>query len=60
MNNKKVAWMPHSGVNTSKISKWGIFNGIRYDLKTYADMVSATGPAGLFRLINGYCKQELK
>lgn len=59
-NKKKVFWMPHSGINTHKPWKWGLLNGLRHDVRTFADMISATGFTNLLKQILFFAKEELK
>lgn len=60
MNDKNVAWIAHSAVNTHKYLKWGMFKGLRLDLKTYSDMVSATGFNNFVKQIMFFAKEEIK
>jgi glycosyltransferase involved in cell wall biosynthesis len=60
IHDKKVLWMPYSGTNTDKALKWGIMNGFLFDLKTFGDMMFATGFNNFLRQILFYAKQELK
>ncbi len=59
-NNKNVAWIAHSAVNTHKYMKWGLLKGFRLDFKTYADMVTAAGINNIVRQIMYFAKNELK
>lgn len=59
-NDKNVYWMANSAVNTSKSLKWGFVNGLRYDIRTFADMISAAGFGNIFRQILFYAKYEHK
>ncbi|HLN20740.1 MAG TPA: glycosyltransferase family 2 protein [Bacteroidales bacterium] len=59
-NGKVVAWMAHSGINKQKYIKWGFINGVRLDLKTYSDMISATGFNNLVKQILFFAKQEFR
>lgn len=60
LNRKKVYWIPESAINTDKSQKWGILNGIRYDLKTFGDMLFATGLNNFLKQLFFYAKDELK
>jgi glycosyltransferase involved in cell wall biosynthesis len=60
LNEKKVFWVPQSATNTDKSLKWGFMNGIRYDLKTFGDMLFATGLNNFFKQLFFYAKDELK
>lgn len=60
INGKNVFWVPHSGINRHKYLKWGLFNGLRLDLKTYADMISAAGFNNILKQILFFAKKELK
>lgn len=60
INNKNVFWMPSSAVNRHKYMKWGVIKGFTLDLKTYADMISATGFNNIVRQIMFFAKNELK
>jgi glycosyltransferase involved in cell wall biosynthesis len=60
LNQKKVLWMAHSGTNTDKALKWGLVNGLIYDMKTLGDMVFATGVNNFIKQILFYAKDELK
>lgn len=60
LNKKKVFWIPQSAINTDKSLKWGFLNGIRYDMKTFGDMMFATGLSNFFKQIFFYAKDELK
>lgn len=60
LNNKNVYWMPHSAINRHKYMKWGVIKGFTLDLKTYADMISATGFNNIVKQIMFFAKNELK
>lgn len=60
VNRKKVVWVAHSGINTQKSIKWGKKSGFRLDLKTYSDMISATGFNNFLKQILYFAKDELK
>lgn len=60
LNRKKVYWMPHSGINTHKVLKWGLMTGLWQDMKTFYDMVSATGFPNFVRQALYFGKDELK
>jgi len=60
LNHKNVLWMAQSGTNTDKALKWGWVNGFIYDMKTFGDMVSATGVNNFIKQILFYAKEELK
>jgi glycosyltransferase involved in cell wall biosynthesis len=60
VNRKKVAWVAQSGINTQKSIKWGKMNGLKLDLKTYSDMISATGFNNFLKQIMFFAKDELK
>jgi glycosyltransferase involved in cell wall biosynthesis len=60
VNRKKVAWVPHSGINTQKSIKWGKMNGFKLDMKTYSDMISATGFSNFMKQVMFFAKDELK
>lgn len=60
LNNKNVYWMPHSAINRHKYMKWGVLKGFTLDIKTYADMISATGFNNIVRQIMYFAKNELK
>lgn len=57
---KKVFWAPHSGLNTHKPWKWGLLNGLRHDIRTFADMISAAGFMNLLKQILFFAKDEFK
>lgn len=57
---KIVFWFPHSGINTHKPWKWGLLNGLRHDVKTFADMISATGFINIVKQILFFAKDEFK
>ncbi len=57
-NNKKVEWMAHSAINQHKYLKWGILKGLRLDLKTYSDMITATGFNNIVKQIIYFGKDE--
>jgi len=59
-NNKKVEWMAHSAVNRHKYLKWGVLKGLRLDLKTYSDMITATGFNNIMKQIIFFAKNEFK
>jgi hypothetical protein len=59
-NKKKVFWIPQSATNTDKSLKWGFFQGLINDMRTFADMMFATGLGNFFRQIFFYAKDELK
>jgi glycosyltransferase involved in cell wall biosynthesis len=59
-NNKKVYWVPHSGINKQKFMKWGIFDGLKLDFRTFTDMISATGFNNFIRQILFFARNELK
>lgn len=59
-NNKKVAWIAHSAINKHKYLKWGVLKGLRLDLKTYSDMVSATGFNNIVKQIMFFAKNEIR
>lgn len=60
LNGKNVFWMPHSGLNTQKFQKWGLFTGLRLDMKTFADMITATGFNNFARQIMFFARDELR
>lgn len=60
LNNKNVYWMPHSAINRHKYLKWGVLKGFTLDIKTYADMISATGFNNILKQIMYFAKDELK
>lgn len=57
---KKVFWVPHSGMNTHKPWKWGLVNGLKHDVRTFVDMISATGFINLIKQILFFGKNEFK
>jgi len=59
-NKKKVFWIPQSAINTDKSLKWGFFQGLVNDVRTFVDMMFATGLGNFFRQIFFYAKDELK
>jgi hypothetical protein len=59
-NNKIVYWIPHSGINTQKPSKWGFLTGIKYNIMTFADIISASGISKVLKQILFFAKDELK
>lgn len=59
-NQKNVLWIAHSGINMQKYEKWGVMTGLRLDLKTYTDMISATGFINIIRQILFFARLELK
>lgn len=59
-NKKRVYWVPQSAVNTDKSLKWGVLQGFINDIRTFADMMFATGLKNFFRQIFFYAKEELK
>lgn len=60
LNKKKVFWIPQSAINTDKSLKWGMLNGLIYDIRTFGDMMFATGLNNFFKQILFYAKDELK
>lgn len=58
-NKKNVYWFPHSGLNTHKPWKWGVINGLKHDIKTFADMISAAGFINLVKQILFFAKKPL-
>lgn len=60
LNGKSVFWMPHSGLNTQKFYKWGLLKGLRLDLKTFADMITATGFTNFARQLLFFARDELR
>jgi glycosyltransferase involved in cell wall biosynthesis len=60
LNGKNVLWIPHSGINTQKYLKWGVINGLKLDLKTYSDMISATGFNNMVKQILFFARNELR
>lgn len=60
LNKKKVYWIPQSATNTDKSLKWGLIQGLINDVRTFADMMFATGLSNFFRQIFFYAKDELK
>lgn len=58
--NKRVFWMPHSGINTHKPWKWGLLNGLKHDVRTFADMVTAAGFMNLLKQILFFAKDEFE
>lgn len=60
LNKKKVYWIPQSATNTDKSLKWGLVQGLINDVRTFADMMFATGLNNFFRQIFFYAKDELK
>ena len=59
-NGKHVLWVPHSGINKHKYLKWGMINGLKLDIKTYSDMISATGLNNMMKQILFFAKDELR
>lgn len=59
-NRKNVRWIAHSGINMQKYDKWGLMTGLRLDLKTYRDMISATGFTNIVRQILFFARNELR
>ncbi|HLN54578.1 MAG TPA: hypothetical protein VK207_01230, partial [Bacteroidales bacterium] len=59
-NDKNVAWIAHSAINRHKYLKWGVLKGLRLDLKTYSDMVTAAGFNNMMKQILYFAKNELK
>lgn len=60
LNDKNVSWVPHSAVNSDKQVKWGMLNGIRLNIRTYSDMVSAAGFNNIMKQIFFFAKEELR
>lgn len=60
INNKNVAWIAHSAINTHKYMKWGLLKGFTLDLKTYVDMITATGFNNILKQVLFFAKDELK
>lgn len=60
LNGKNVLWIPHSGINRQKYLKWGVINGLKLDLKTYSDMISATGFNNMIKQILFFARNELR
>ncbi|HEX2394740.1 MAG TPA: glycosyltransferase family 2 protein [Bacteroidales bacterium] len=60
LSKKKVYWIPQSATNTDKSLKWGLVQGLINDVRTFADMMFATGLNNFFRQIFFYAKDELK
>lgn len=59
-NCKKVFWVPHSGINKQKFMKWGFLHGIKLDIRTFADMISATGFNNFMLQILFFARNEIK
>ncbi|HEX2919774.1 MAG TPA: glycosyltransferase [Bacteroidales bacterium] len=59
-NQKNVCWMPHSGINKQKYLKWGFYTGLKLDLKTYSDMITASGFNNLVKQIFFFARNEFK
>ena len=60
MNKKNVYWIPQSGINTQKYEKWGLVSGLKLDMKTFADMITATGFSNFVKQLFFFGKDELK
>jgi glycosyltransferase involved in cell wall biosynthesis len=60
LNGKNVSWVAHSGINCDKQAKWGTLNGIRLNLRTYSDMVSAAGFNNIMKQIFFFARSELR
>lgn len=60
LNNRKVEWIAHSGINRRKYLKWGFFKGLRLDMKTYSDMITAAGFNNFLKQIIFFAKTEFK
>jgi glycosyltransferase involved in cell wall biosynthesis len=58
-NEKQVYWFPHFGVNTFKPWKWGVLPGLRHDIKTFSDIISAAGFINLIKQILFFARQPL-
>lgn len=58
-NKKQVYWFPYSGLNTHKPWKWGVINGLKHDIKTFSDMISAAGFINLVKQILFFAKKPL-
>lgn len=59
-NDKNVSWISHSAINQHKYSKRGIFNGVKMNLKTYSDMITAAGFNNVMKQIFFFARKELK
>lgn len=59
-NRKNVAWIAYSGTNRLKYSKYGVIKGLKLDLKTYSDMITANGFLGFIRQIIFFGREEIK
>ncbi|MCE5331189.1 MAG: glycosyltransferase [Bacteroidales bacterium] len=57
---KEVYWVPQSGINTHKQVKWGFFIGIKNDIKTFSDMVLATGLINYLKQILFFARNQFK
>jgi glycosyltransferase involved in cell wall biosynthesis len=60
LNNRKVEWIAHSAINRRKYLKWGFLKGLTLDLKTYSDMITATGFSNIVKQIALFAKKEYK
>jgi glycosyltransferase involved in cell wall biosynthesis len=58
--NKSVYWMAQSATNTDKAIKWGLLRGLVNDIRTFGDMMFATGFNNFVKQILFYAKDELK
>ena len=59
-NKKNVFWMAQSATNTDKSLKWGLVKGLVNDVRTFGDMMFATGFNNFVKQILFYAKDELK
>lgn len=60
LHGKNVSWVPHSAINQHKNTKGGHFQSVRLNLRTYSDMVTATGFNNVMRQIFFFARKELK
>jgi glycosyltransferase involved in cell wall biosynthesis len=60
LNGKNVSWIPHSGINKHKYLKWGILDGLKLDMKTCGDMITAAGFNNIIKQILFFARNELR
>lgn len=57
---KKVQWASHSGINTNKLRKWGILNGLISEIRMYVDILTEAGFLNLLRHILFFAKDKME
>ena len=57
---KKVQWAAHSGINTNKLSKWGIIHGLISEMRMYKEILTEAGFLNLLRHILFFAKDKME